>query len=372
LFAAKKYDAALQKFQFAVQSDPGSAKAHYWLGRALDQRGRRKEALQSLEKAQQLDPALGFTEKKAFTELVQRLQKATGKARPTAPATPTPPTTPEKAVPPPAPPSPPEASTAPAAPAPPGRLYGTIGGSVAGGLVVLWLIRAIFLQVRSKGHLTTHHAASLEFYQQVADGLTRARQSLQARPNPTAAARVEAAELAFFEALDMLAAANQEDTGHLPRVRRARELLERAQEELASVQDQLTEADPNAQARWGCYFCSKPLPDREEGDLLALRKAEESRHVLICRGCSRRYRQKNVPPVRVVRSGGRVRHWATVADYDLFYDYYHDDRHGRHTQPLAELEELFITPAGPTRVFVEGGGRPDYVLRVEELRQLGN
>jgi hypothetical protein len=125
---------------------------------------------------------------------------------------------------------------------------------------------------------------------------------------------------------------------------------------------------PHLNALWGCYFCSKPLPDREEGDVIALRMAGESRHALICRGCSRRYRQKNVPPVRVVRSGGRVRHWATVADYDPFYDYYHDDRHGRDTQPLAELEELFITPAGPANVFVEGGGRPDYVLRVEELR----
>jgi len=346
LFAAKQYAAALEKFQFAVRNDPGSAAAYFWQGQALAQLGRDQEALQSLKKAQQLDPGLRFTEKKAFQELLQKLQ---GKGAP-GPAQP---------------PSPP-----PAAPQPPRWPYGWIGGGVAGGLAVLWAIHTLLRRARDKGHLALHHSASQEFYRQVADGLTRARRSLQARPNPTAEARVEAAELAFFEALEMLAQADREDTSDLPRVRRARALLEKAQEELQALSSWgLEEAE--APAAWGCYFCSKPLSDREEGDLLALQKGGETRQVLICRGCSRRCRQKNVPPVRVVPGPNGFQHWATAPDYDPCYDFYHDDRYGRETRPLSELPEPFITPAAAARVFVEGG-RPDHILRLEDPQPDGS
>lgn len=237
---------------------------------------------------------------------------------------------------------------------------------MAGGLAVLWGIHALLRRARDKSHLALHHSASQEFYRQVADGLTRARRSLQARPHPAAEARVEAAELAFFEALEMLAQADQEDTADLPRVRRARTLLEKAQEELNALSS-LGLEEAEAPAAWGCYFCSKPLSDLEAGDLLALQKGGETRQVLICRGCSRRCRQKNVPGVRVVPGPHGPQHWATAPDYDPCYDFYHDDRYGRETRPLSELPEPFITPAAAARVFVEGGGRPDQILRLEEL-----
>ena len=352
LFSEERYDVALQKFQFAIRNVPDDPTTQYWLGRTFDQLDRPEEAWQALQKAQALDPSLGFTDKEAFTQLLQKLQ---------------PPAPPEKPVVPPTPPPPP--ARFPFLPQLPPWPYGLIGGGAAGGLAILWLLRTVFLYARSKSSLQADHAVAQDSFLQVADALTRARQALHIRSNPTVSARVDAVELTFFEALDMLSSANQADTYDLPRVRRARELMEKAQVEIVALQDQFTAADTQAQARWGCFFCSKPLADPEEGDLLALRKAEETRHALICQGCSRRYRQKNIPPVRVVHQAGGEQHWATVPEYEPFYDFYHRERFGDTTQSLAELEELFFIPRGSAQVFVEGPGRPDYVLRVDELRE---
>lgn len=367
LWAAQQYEAALQKFQFAVRNDPGNASAHFWLGRCWAQLGRRQEGLQALEKAQKLDPHLRFTDKNAFQELVRKLRAEVDRRLPqteTFPGEKEASAVPSGKVVPSAKGFP---SETPTALRPPSWPYGVIGGGAAGGLLVLWFLWVLVRWAQDKSHLTLHHAASQEFYRQVADGLTQARRALQVRPNPAAAAKVEAAELAFFEALDMLAPADREDTADLPKVRRARELLEKAQKELNALTEQLTVGEADIRAAWGCYFCSKPLPDREEGDVLALQKGGETRQFLICRGCSRRCRQKNVPPVRVVQGSNGMQHWATVADYEPFYDFYHDDRHGRETQPLGELKEPFITPTAAAQVLVEGGGRPDWVLRMEEL-----
>jgi Flp pilus assembly protein TadD len=51
-------DGAIAQFRSAISSEPGYAAAHYELGRALNQKGRKDEAKQEFQRAVQLDPHL--------------------------------------------------------------------------------------------------------------------------------------------------------------------------------------------------------------------------------------------------------------------------------------------------------------------------
>ena len=55
-FKQKDYRRAVQRLQLAVRSEPQDARAHYLLGLALAHEGRKREALQELERA--LDPSM--------------------------------------------------------------------------------------------------------------------------------------------------------------------------------------------------------------------------------------------------------------------------------------------------------------------------
>lgn len=372
LLAEGRYDVALQKFQFAVQKAPDSAEGHYHLGRTHLKLGQAAEALAALKKAQELDPTLSFAPKEEFGAALKAAQAAVGEIPPTEiPPVEKPAETPTTV--PPAVAAPVAASPETPFP-PPTRLYALVGGGAA-AVALLSLLVSLINRQRRKNWLHADLVAALALYQQVADELSAAQKALRVKPDRTAASKIEAAELTFFEGVDMLAAARQEETEDLPRVRRARKLFEDAQMELAEGWERLPEppAEMPTQgvpgAAWACYFCSKPLYDRYDGDIVEIHSGGRQRDALICRKCSRNYRQGNVPNLRVVRQGGQIRHWAESPDYDPIHDFYHDDRHGRELVSLAVLDDALVEARNPYAIYVETDERPDYRLNFEEFRR---
>jgi len=369
LFAEARYDVALQKFQFAVQKAPNFAEGQYHLGRTQLKLGQAAAALAALQKAQALDPTLSFAPREEFEAALQAARAAVGEAPPAE----LPPVEKPAETPPTVPPAVAAPTTAsPATPFPPAtRLYALVGGCSAGAVVLLSLIVSWVNRQRRKNWLHADLVAALALYQQVADELSAAQKALRAKPDRTAASKIEAAELTFFEGVDMLAAARQKETEDLPRVRRAKKLFEDAQAELAAGRERLPEppVEVSSAEAWACYFCSKPLYDRYEGDIVEIHSGEQQRDAIICRRCSRTYRQGHVPDLRVVRQDGQIRHWAESPEYDPIHDFYHDDRYGREQVSLAVLDDALIEARNPYAIYVETDERPDYRLNFEEFRR---
>jgi Flp pilus assembly protein TadD len=56
LLAAGDLEGAISQFRSAINSEPGYAAAHYQLGLALQQSGKKDEAMQEFHRAAELDP----------------------------------------------------------------------------------------------------------------------------------------------------------------------------------------------------------------------------------------------------------------------------------------------------------------------------
>lgn len=234
--------------------------------------------------------------------------------------------------------------------------------AAAGGVVVLALIWAFLAKVLRRRRLGKGFALASPHLLAVADRLAAVAQRLLAKPDRQAAAALAAAELAYFDAVAMMAAADDEDTGDIARVERAERLLAEADTKLAEAEAKLPdEAAPADSAAFYCWFTARPLQGRWDGDLVQLKQGEQTRLVLASRDTGAAIRRGETPRVRAVSQDGKLVHWATVAEFEPLRDYYRTDRFGWHQAPPQELGiELAGDPPRP--LYVELNERPDFTV----------
>lgn len=263
--------------------------------------------------------------------------------------------------------APPTATTPTPAPRPaePDTRLRDIGygaGGLAGALLLWWLVQ----RVRARRRLATGFAAADPRLAAVADRLTAVCRRLYDHPVRRAVLAFDGAELAFTEAVAMMAAASATDTGHIARVERAARLLAEADEKLARAEEALADEPPGAGAAAApahCYFSARPLFDPEAADRVVLVRGNEERQVLVAPAVGERIRRGERPEVCVVEVDGRLVHWATAPDFEPAYDLFHQDRHGCKTAPIEALAEpFFADPEG--RAFRGFAGRPDYRIDI--------
>ncbi|HIE50127.1 MAG TPA: hypothetical protein EYP85_00050 [Armatimonadetes bacterium] len=247
------------------------------------------------------------------------------------------------------------------------RFLTAIAGG-AGAMVLLGLGLRLAGRRRAQREHRRETGQAWAQQQALADRLTDVQRRLAIQPAAAARTKFEAAELAFFEALEALRPVEAGNLNDWARVHRAQRLLTEAEENLTAAEAQLAKAEAAAPSPpekvWACFFCSRPLTDPYAGNCVELRAGGERRLVLCCLRCSQTYRRRGSPPVRVVRRGGKMLHWAQVATYDPFYDLYHDDRHGWEFAPVSELEGALFAPESCVLLFVEAAERPDFILRL--------
>jgi tetratricopeptide (TPR) repeat protein len=236
-----------------------------------------------------------------------------------------------------------------------------LGG--VGGLLVVLLLAGLLRRALALRRLARGFSLARPHLEAAADALSRLSAALFAKRDRAAEVALGAAELAFFEAVTMLDAAQVGRTADTARVERAIRLLDESTTKVGDGETALADAAERAPAPLhACWFTARPIHDRQDADLVAVRWQGEERGVLACREAGEILRRGGVPQVRAVAGPGAPRHWATAPDFDPAFDFYHD-RHGRlNVAPRALAAVFFDDPAG--RAFVRLDGRPDYRLEL--------
>lgn len=238
-------------------------------------------------------------------------------------------------------------------------------GEGVGGLVALLVLVKVAGRVRRARRLASAFATARPHVEAVGALLAEVAGGLLAKRERSAEVALEAAELAWFEALTMLSAAAEHDVTDLARVERAVRLFDEAQAKLTSARAALAGAPERTRAEAGyCWFSARPLRDRHEADLVQVTRGGEQRLVLASRQTGEVLRRGGVPPVRVVDQGGTLVHWSRAAGFEPLTDFYRDDRFPRTTCAPAQLAQpLFDDARWP--VWVEANERPDYRLSLD-------
>jgi len=249
----------------------------------------------------------------------------------------------------------PPTAVPPTAPTPEPLPWPLIGGGAAGGVALVLVVLAVRRMLRRR-RLALGFASARPAAEAVAALLAGVAGELLRKRDRGAEVALEAAELAWFEAQRMLAAAVESDVGDIARVERAVRLLDEARAKLAEAQASLANAPERpGQAPLYCFFTARPLRDRHEADLVAIRRGELERKVLAARQVGETIRRGALPDVRVADLGGTLVHWARAAEFDPLRDFYRD---GPRVSVAQLAEPFFADPSG--RAFVETDERPDY------------
>jgi len=233
---------------------------------------------------------------------------------------------------------------------------------VAGGIVALLLVWSVLAKVLRKRRLGQGFAMASPHLREVADRLAAVSRRLLAKYDRQASASLAAAELAYFDAVAMMSAADEEDTGDIARVERAERLLAEADTKLGEAEQRLPDDAAEAEAAaCYCWFTGKPLGGRWDGDLVKLTQGDDSRLVLAARTVGAAIRRGETPQVRAVARDGLLLHWADVAGFEPLVDFYRTDRFGWHHATPGELRlDLSSEPQRP--LYVEIDERPDFTV----------
>jgi hypothetical protein len=234
--------------------------------------------------------------------------------------------------------------------------------SVAGGVALVALAWLLLARLLAKRRLGQGFAAATPHLVAVAERLAVLGRRLLTKSDRQAAAAHAAAELAYFDAIAMMSAADDSDTGDIARVERAERLLDEADKKLSEA-DALVATDiaPADAAPHYCWFTARPLSGRWDGDLVQLTVGDTVRLVLAARDVGAAIRRGETPRVRAVEIDGRSVHWALAPGFDPLEDYYRTDRFGWHTVPPAQLREAVIEQPGHP-IYVEFDERPDFAV----------
>ncbi len=232
----------------------------------------------------------------------------------------------------------------------------------AAGVVAVLLVWTILARLLARRRLVQGFAAASPHLLAVAERLSVVGRRLLTKSDRAAAGALAAAELAYFDAVAMMAAADDADTGDIARVERAERLLDEADAKLVEAEERLApDVAPAAAAEHYCWFTAKPLCGRWNGDLVRLTMGEETRLVLAARDVGAAIRRGETPLVRAVDRDGRLVHWAEAADFEPLEDYYRTDRCGWHRVPPQSLGlDLAAAPARP--LYLESDERPDFTV----------
>lgn len=234
------------------------------------------------------------------------------------------------------------------------------GGLLLGAL--LWMGLARLLARRRLGLGFGRARPQVEA---IAGRLGQVMEALLRKTDRRAEAAHNAAELAYFEALAMMAEATEDDTGDIARVERALRLLDEAGARLTEAEARLSEAaDRPAGPIYHCYFTGRPLLNRWDGDLVALKRGDRERLVMVARAVGDRIRRGEVPPVRAVRTPRGLVHWSRAEGYTATRDLYLDRVAGQVLVSPRELAEPLFEETEP-RVFPPLSDRPDYRLDLD-------
>ncbi|MBI5833211.1 MAG: hypothetical protein HZB16_13020 [Armatimonadetes bacterium] len=268
-----------------------------------------------------------------------------------APKVQAPPAVPEaKPLPPTAPVGPTAPMPVPAGPAP--WMYGVAG---LGAVLALVVLAKLIGRLRAGQRLARGFQAARPQLDAVAQGLGAVATGLRAKRDRGAEVAQQAAELAYFDALAMMAQASEGEVADTARVERAVRLLDEAQAKVAEAQASLASAADRPSPRPGyCFFTARLLPDARDADRVDLRRGDVRLTVLASREAGEVLRRGGVPTVRVVNG----RHWSQCAEFVPETDFY-SDRCGRAFVPVTELAWTFT---GEEPLFVPSEGRPDYKI----------
>jgi len=238
-------------------------------------------------------------------------------------------------------------------PLPAGPAPWVYGAGALGALLVLVVVAKGIGRLRAGQRLARGFQSARPQLNAVAAGLAEVAVGLRSKRDRGAEVAQQAAELAYFDALAMMADASEGQVADTARVERAVRLLDEAQTKVAEAQASLAVAADRPSPRPGyCFFSARLLPDARDADRVDLRRGDERFTVLASREAGEILRRGGIPTVRVVNG----RHWSQCADFVPETDFY-SDRHGRATVPVTELAWTF---AGDEAVFVPAEGRPDY------------
>lgn len=231
---------------------------------------------------------------------------------------------------------------------------------LAGGLLVVAAALVVGTRVGRARRVTRTFGVARPQIDAVASTLAELAGRLSRHPHRAAQRELEAAELAYFEALDMLRAADAGKAGDLGRVERAVRLLSEAAAKVDRAAQQAAESTAEADGPFAwCYFTGRPLFERWDGDLVKLRHDGQERLVMASRQLEGVLRRGERPAVRTV--GGR--HWAVVEEFEPLTDFY-SLRHGDETTAPGQLAEPL--PAAPRwPLYLDLDDRPDYTLDLD-------
>ena len=260
-------------------------------------------------------------------------------------------------------PSPEATSPVPVPPSPqpvPARPSPQLIGLAVGVIFLAGLVWTTAAKILARRRLGQGFAAASPHLVAVAEGLARVGRRLLTRSDRQAAASHAAAELAYFEAVAMMSAADDEDTGDIARVERAERLLEEADAKLAEADERMPDEVTAAESAPNyCWFTARPLTGRWDGDLVKLTCGDQERLVLASREVGTAIRRGETPTVRAVELDGQPVHWAVAPGFEPLEDYYRTDRFGWvKVLPGALREVLVESPGYP--IYVEFDERPDF------------
>ena len=242
---------------------------------------------------------------------------------------------------------------APALPSGPAPWVYAAGG--LGGLLALVVLAKLVGRMRAGQRLARGFQAARPQLDAVAQGLAQVVTGLRTKRDRGVDVALAAAELAYFDALAMMAEASEGEIADTARVERAVRLLDDAQAKVGEALAGLANAAERTAPRIGyCFFTARLLPDTRDADRVDLRRGDVRYTVLASRESGEVLRRGGVPTVRVVKG----RHWSQCAEFEPETDFY-SDRHGRDFVPVTELAWSF---SGEEPLFVPSEGRPDYKI----------
>ncbi len=231
-------------------------------------------------------------------------------------------------------------------------VLGVLAAGAIGGLVWRAVTRAAAGRRLAQGF-----GLAVPGLQQTVASLAALAGELRHKRDRGAEVAQQAAELAYFDALTMMAEAQQGEVADTARVERAVRLLDEARAKVDEARARLTEAPARAGAQPAtCFFTARPLADSREADQIELVRGDQRLVVLASREVGETLRHGQVPDVRVV--GGQ--HWLLAPGFEPDTDFY-SDRHGRKFVPATSLTWAF---SGNEPCFIEPRGRPDYRLEL--------
>ncbi|WP_224368820.1 tetratricopeptide repeat protein [Hyalangium versicolor] len=351
LYDAKKYAAALQKFDQAAELEPDKARWQYNRGLALRKLNRFPEAREALLKSRALDPEYKRAE---INDKLREMGFSPEDSTPTTPSTPA--TEPPAAVDAPtqgadtAPPLPPAPVTQEASSQRrEGQGSGGLCCAVGGGAALVGLVMLFRRFRRSKESRGEEQGNAQSARRATPEDL----QSLEALLEKAAASLIPVEHaLRLGEDPDLRAMLNQATMSE----QRAREGLERARSTRIlppSLDGQCREAEERAYAalerakslygdkavleegeRVGCYFCARPLANPAFRQQVPIKRGSEVVHVLACPPCANMASAGQSPPVKVVidQNGQRV-HWSELEDYSPYVHRHRPYQGARLVQP---------------------------------------